>query len=103
MPAVQAPPGDNTMVRIATLVIFTLLQSGVVCAGELPTVADVLGKFVEAVGDEETGLLNHVGYHNDLGDWRAVNGVKHPHRWAFGHKGGHTTYISEKIVVSKAP
>lgn len=27
--------------------------------------------------DEETGLLNHVGYHNELGDWRELNGVLH--------------------------
>lgn len=48
--------------------------------------------------DEETGLLNHVGYHNDLGDWRAMDGVRHPHRWAFGRKGGHTTYRWREVI-----
>ncbi|MGD9020770.1 MAG: hypothetical protein PVF46_03170 [Lysobacterales bacterium] len=48
--------------------------------------------------DEETGLLNHVGYHNDLGDWRAMDGIRHPHRWVFGRKGGHTTYTWREVI-----
>ena len=47
--------------------------------------------------DEETGLLNHVGYHNDLKDWRMVNGVLFPHTFIFGRKGGHTTYQFERV------
>lgn len=53
--------------------------------------------------DEETGLLNHVGYHNDLQDWRAENGVLFPHRWVFGRKGGHTTYVFAEIGSGRAP
>lgn len=45
--------------------------------------------------DRETGLLNHLGYHNDLEDWRKVEGVLRPHVFVFGRKGGHTTYHFE--------
>lgn len=53
--------------------------------------------------DEETGLLGHVGYHNDLEDWREEDGVLVPHRWVFGRKGGHTTYVFEEIAAGPAP
>jgi hypothetical protein len=49
--------------------------------------------------DEESGLLRHVGYHNDLEDWREVEGgVLMPGRWIFGRKGGHTTYVFEEVA-----
>lgn len=48
--------------------------------------------------DVETGLLNHMGYHNDVEDWHRVDGVLLPHRLVFGRKGGHTTYIFEEIA-----
>ena len=60
-------------------------------------------EFFSLYFDEETGLLNHIGYHNDLGDWREMHGVTHPHRWAFGRKGGHTTYTWREVIGSKAP
>lgn len=47
--------------------------------------------------DEATGLLAHVGYHNDLQDWREVDGVRFPSRWVFGRKGGHTTYRFDEL------
>ena len=47
--------------------------------------------------DEESGLLAHIGYHNDLEDWREVDGVLYPHRWVFGRKGGHTTYVFDEV------
>jgi hypothetical protein len=47
--------------------------------------------------DEESGVLRHVGYHNDVEDWRAVDGVLFPHRWVFGRKGGHTSYVFEEV------
>jgi len=53
--------------------------------------------------DEETGLLSHVGFHNDLEDWRAEGGVLYPHRWVFGRKGGHTTYVFETVGSGPAP
>ena len=53
--------------------------------------------------DEETGLLNHVGYHNDVQDWREVDGVLFPHRWVFGRKGGHTTYVFAEVAAGPAP
>ena len=53
--------------------------------------------------DEETGLLSHIGYHNDLQDWREVDGVLYPHRWVFGRKGGHTTYVFEEVTTGPAP
>lgn len=53
--------------------------------------------------DEDSGLLSHIGYHNWLKDWREVDGVRYPHRWVFGRKGGHTTYIWEEIVTGPAP
>ena len=48
--------------------------------------------------DVQTGLLNHVGFHNDVQAWRPVDGVLFPHRWIFGRKGGHTTYVFEEIA-----
>jgi hypothetical protein len=48
--------------------------------------------------DLETGLLSHVGYHNDVEDWRAIDGVLFPYRWVFGRKGGHTTFVFEVIA-----
>lgn len=53
--------------------------------------------------DEETGLLNHVGYHNDLRGWHEVDGVLFPQRWVFGRKGGHTTYVFEEVASGPAP
>jgi hypothetical protein len=53
--------------------------------------------------DEETGLLSHVGYHNDLVGWRDVGGVMMPERWVFGRKGGHTSYVLEEIVAETKP
>jgi hypothetical protein len=47
--------------------------------------------------DEETGLLNHIGYHNELPDWRNVDGVLFPGRIVFGRKGGHTTWVFEEV------
>ena len=52
--------------------------------------------------DVQTGLLNHVGYHNDLKDWREVEGVLLPRRWVFGRKGGHTTYVFEDFASGPA-
>ncbi len=48
--------------------------------------------------DEKAGLLRHVGYHNDVKDWQAFDGVLFPCRWVFGRKGGHTTYVFEQIT-----
>ena len=48
--------------------------------------------------DEATGLLNHIGYHNDLKDWVEVDGVLFPHSFVFGRKGGHSTYRFERVV-----
>jgi len=53
--------------------------------------------------DLETGLLNHVGYHNDVEAWRRIDGVLFPHRWIFGRKGGHTTYVFEEVASGGAP
>jgi hypothetical protein len=50
--------------------------------------------------DVETGLLSHVGYHNDVEEWRRTGDVLFPHRWVFGRKGGHTTYVFESVVTS---
>jgi len=52
--------------------------------------------------DVQTGLLNHVGYHNDLEDWHDVGGVLMPRRWVFGRRGGHTTYHFEEVVSGPA-
>ncbi len=43
--------------------------------------------------DLETGLLSHMGYHNEVGSYRSVDGVLYPHRVVFGRKGGHKTYV----------
>ena len=53
--------------------------------------------------DRETALLSHVGYHNDVESWQRVDGVLFPHRWVFGRKGGHTTYLFEEIADGAAP
>lgn len=53
--------------------------------------------------DGRSGLLSHIGYHNWLKDWREVDGVRYPHRWVFGRKGGHTTYVWEEIATVQAP
>ncbi len=53
--------------------------------------------------DEESGLLVRIGYYNDLGDWRAVDGVLFPHRWAFSRKGGQTVYVFEEAAGGPAP
>ncbi|HPF70090.1 MAG TPA: hypothetical protein PLQ13_05410 [Candidatus Krumholzibacteria bacterium] len=53
--------------------------------------------------DEETGLLNHVGWHDDLEDWRPESGILVPHRWVCGRKGGHTTYVFEVFEPGPAP
>ncbi|MCP4574009.1 MAG: hypothetical protein GY838_16745 [bacterium] len=53
--------------------------------------------------DEETGLLTHLGYHNWLEDWREADGVLVPHRFVFGRKGGHTTYVWEEIAAGPPP
>ena len=47
--------------------------------------------------DEQTGLLNHIGYHNDIPDWRERDGVMFPTRMVFGRKGGHTTYLFDDV------
>jgi hypothetical protein len=52
--------------------------------------------------DEQTGLLRHVGYHNDVQDWKPVDGVLFPHRWVFGRKGGHTTYVFDQVASGPA-
>lgn len=53
--------------------------------------------------DEDSGLLTHVGYHNWLEGWREVDGVMYPHRWVFGRKGGHTTYVWNTVERGPAP
>jgi len=53
--------------------------------------------------DEETGLLAHIGYYNDLEDWQELDGILVPMRWAFSRKGGHTTYVVEEIRTGPAP
>jgi len=53
--------------------------------------------------DEETGLLGHVGYHNDLHGWHDVDGVLFPEKWVFGRKGGNTTYVFEEASSGPAP
>jgi hypothetical protein len=53
--------------------------------------------------DEQTGLLRHMGYHNDVKDWRMVGGVLFPRQWVFGRKGGHTTYVFEEVTEGPAP
>lgn len=53
--------------------------------------------------DEESGLLSHVGYHNDLVGWHDVGGVQMPRRWVFGRKGGHTSYVFEEISAEAKP
>lgn len=47
--------------------------------------------------DEETGLLNRIGYHWLLKDYREVDGVKFPFVIELSRKGGTTTYIFEKV------
>jgi hypothetical protein len=49
--------------------------------------------------DLETGLLNHIGYHNEILEYRWVDGVRYPHRVVFGRKGGHTTYVFQDVTV----
>ena len=61
---------------------------------------DLKPEYYSLYFDEETGLLNHVGYHNELEDWRELGGVLHPHRWVFGRKGGHTTYVWQEVIVT---
>jgi hypothetical protein len=51
--------------------------------------------------DEETGLLNHIGFYNDLKEWREVEGVLFPHVFAASRKGGHTTHHFEAITAGK--
>jgi len=53
--------------------------------------------------DEETGLLSHVGYHNDLQDLQPRDGVLFPQRWVFGRKGGHTIYVFDVVAAGPAP
>ncbi len=53
--------------------------------------------------DEQTGLLRHVGYHNDVEDWRTFDGVLFPCRWVFGRKGGHTTYVFDQVTTGASP
>jgi hypothetical protein len=53
--------------------------------------------------DEETGLLSHVGYHDDLTDWREADGVLFPRRYVCGRKGGHTTYVFTEVRAGPAP
>jgi len=64
--------------------------------------ADLKPEYHSLYFDEETGLLNHVGYHNELGDWREWDGVLYPHRWVFGRKGGHTTYVWQEVLNTPA-
>jgi hypothetical protein len=53
--------------------------------------------------DENSGLLAHVGYHDDVVDWRNVDGTLFPSRWVFGRKGGHTTYRFDEVATSDSP
>lgn len=53
--------------------------------------------------DEETGLLSHVGYHNDVEGWRPVGDTLFPSRWVFGRKGGHTTYHVDSVSSRPIP
>lgn len=60
--------------------------------------ADLRYEYYALYFDVETGLLRHVGYHNDVLDWHVVEGgVLFPGRWVFGRKGGHTTYVFEQV------
>lgn len=49
--------------------------------------------------DLETGLLNHIGYHNEILEYRRVDGVCSPYRMVFGRKGGHTTYVLSEVTI----
>lgn len=64
---------------------------------------DLKPEYFSLYFDEDSGLLSHIGYHNWLEDWREVEGVRYPHRWVFGRKGGHTTYVWEEIMTGQPP
>jgi hypothetical protein len=53
--------------------------------------------------DEESGLLSHVGYYDDLRGWHRVDGVLFPERLVCSRKGGHTTYVFEEVASGPAP
>ena len=65
--------------------------------------ADLPAEHYALYFDERTGLLAHVGYHNDLEDWRLAEGVLFPRKWVFGRKGGHVTYVFEEVSTGPAP
>ena len=47
--------------------------------------------------DVRSGLLVRLGYNGELGDYRPVDGVKVPFRYALSRKGGSTTYTFDRI------
>ncbi len=47
--------------------------------------------------DAETGLLLRIGYYNELQDYREVDGVMFPFRFAMSRKGGSSNYIFEEV------
>jgi len=47
--------------------------------------------------DVETGLLNGMGYHHVLEDYREVDGVLMPFRVVYGRKGGSTTLFIDSV------
>jgi hypothetical protein len=53
--------------------------------------------------DETTGLLSHIGYYDDLVDWREIHGVMFPRKFVSSRKGGSTTYRFDVVHVSSAP
>ena len=48
--------------------------------------------------DRETGLLNQIGYHWNVKDYRPVDGVLVPHLIEEGRKGGVIRYQAEEII-----
>ena len=52
--------------------------------------------------DVETGLLNNIGFHWCLEDYREVDGVLFPHCIVTGRKGGSSTYVFTEIYVEKS-
>jgi len=64
---------------------------------------DLKPEYYSLYFDEESGLLTHIGHHNWLQEWREVDGVLYPHKWVFGRKGGHTTYVWKEIAAGPPP
>jgi caffeoyl-CoA O-methyltransferase len=48
--------------------------------------------------DAETGLLNRIGYYDELSDYRDVDGVQVPFRMAKSRKGGSSTYVFDEVI-----